>query len=127
MLRFCQPSAKRHGGTAFAGWMRRPKEAAKMTKKYDEALSQFPGYIIVVRCNKCDCDYDVREVTDEVQHQHALHVMAFTCPKGHRTENRRLWKESQEQEKSELARLNAEVEADLLDEAQRREVLGRKP
>jgi hypothetical protein len=34
---------------------------------------------------------------------------------------------SQEQEKSELARLNAEVEADLLDEAQRREVLGRKP
>jgi len=34
---------------------------------------------------------------------------------------------SQEQEKSKFARLNAEVEADLPDEAHRREVLGRKP
>jgi len=83
------------------------------TKKYDEALSQNPGRIIVVHCHTCDFDYDVREVTDEVQHTHALHVMAFTCPKGHRDENRRLWKDSQEQEQSELARLNAEVRADL--------------
>lgn len=51
-------------------------------KKYDEALSQFPGKIIVVHCDKCDVDYDVREVTNEVQHPHALHVMAFTCRRG---------------------------------------------
>ena len=63
------------------------------TKRYDEALSQNPGKIIVVHCDTCDFDYDVREVTDEVQHPHALHVMAFTCPKGHLDEARRLWKE----------------------------------
>lgn len=82
-------------------------------KKYDEALSQNPGKIIVVHCDTCDFDYDVREVTDEVQHPHALHVMAFTCPKGHRDESRRLSRDSQEQGKSELTRLNAEVRTDL--------------
>ena len=65
-----------------------------MTTKYDYALSQFPGKIIVVRCDTCDVDYDVREVTNEVQHPHALHVMAFDCPKGHHSEARRLWKEN---------------------------------
>jgi hypothetical protein len=60
-------------------------------KNCDEALSQFPGKIIVVHCDTCDVDYDVREVTNEVQHPHALHVMAFTCPKGHHSEGRRLW------------------------------------
>jgi hypothetical protein len=90
--------------------MRRPKEAAKMTtKKYDQALSQNPGKVIVVYCDLCDFDYDVREVADEVQHLHALHVMAFTCPKGHREESRRLFKDAQEQEIAELARLYAEV------------------
>jgi hypothetical protein len=64
-----------------------------MTTKYDYALSQFPGKIIVVHCDTCDVDYDVREVTNEVQHAHALHVMSFDCPKGHRSEARRLWKE----------------------------------
>jgi hypothetical protein len=53
-----------------------------MTIKYDYALSQFPGKIIVVHCDTCDIDYDVREVTNEVQHLHALHVMAFDCPEG---------------------------------------------
>lgn len=62
-------------------------------QKYDEALSQFPGKIIVVHCETCEVDYDVREVANEVQHPHALHVMAFTCPKGHHSEARRLWKE----------------------------------
>ncbi|MGA8492834.1 MAG: hypothetical protein WB711_20600 [Terriglobales bacterium] len=51
-----------------------------MTTKYDYALSQFPGKIIVVHCDTCDVDYDVREVTNEVQHSHALHVMSFDCP-----------------------------------------------
>ena len=64
-----------------------------MTTKYDYALSQFPGKIIVVHCDTCDFDYDVREVINEVQHPHALHVMSFDCPKGHRSEARRLWKE----------------------------------
>ena len=63
------------------------------TKKYDEALSQNPGKIIVVHCDECDLDYDVREATNEVQHPYATHVMAFDCPKGHRSEARRLWKE----------------------------------
>lgn len=65
-----------------------------MTTKYDYALSQFPGKIIVVHCDTCDIDYDVREVTNEVQHLHALHVMSFYCPKGHHSEARRLWKEN---------------------------------
>lgn len=64
-----------------------------MTTKYDYALSQVPGKIIVVHCGTCDVDYDVREVTNEVQHPHALHVMSFDCPKGHHSEARRLWKE----------------------------------
>ena len=64
-----------------------------MTTKYDYALSQFPGKIIVVHCDTCVFDYDVREVINEVQHPHALHVMSFDCPKGHRSEARRLWKE----------------------------------
>jgi hypothetical protein len=51
------------------------------------------GKIIVVRCDTCDVDYDVRDVTNEVQHPHALHVMSFDCPKGHHSEARRLWKE----------------------------------
>jgi kynurenine formamidase len=61
-------------------------------KKYDEALSQFPGKIIVVHCDTCDIDYN-GEVTNEVKHPHSLHVMAFTCPKGHHSDARRHWKE----------------------------------
>ena len=64
-----------------------------MNTKYDEALSQSPGKIIVVHCDECNVDYDVREVLNEKQHPHALHVMAFDCPKGHHSEARRLWKE----------------------------------
>jgi hypothetical protein len=71
--------------------------------KYDEVLSQNPSKIIVVHCDTCDFDYDVREVANEVQHQYANHVMFFDCPKGHHCEARRLWRDSQEQEKSELA------------------------
>jgi len=63
------------------------------TKKYDEAFSQNPGKIIVVRCDDCNLDYDVREVTNETQHPYASHVMAFNCPKGHRSEARRLLKD----------------------------------
>ena len=81
--------------------------------KYDDALSQNPGRIIVVRCDTCGVDYDVRFVSNEVQHKGANHVMSFDCPKGHHSEARRFWKESQEQEKSELAQLNAGVKADL--------------
>lgn len=91
-----------------------------VTQKYDEGLAQNPGKIIVVHCDTCDFDYDVREVSDELQHPHALHVMAFTCPKGHREENRRLWKDCQEHAKSELARLIAEVGADLEKKKKRR-------
>jgi hypothetical protein len=76
-----------------AGGCGGPRRAAKMTSKYDYALSQFPGRIIVVHCDTCDVDYDVREVTNEIQHPHALHVMSFDCPKGHHSEARRLWKE----------------------------------
>jgi hypothetical protein len=111
MLRLRQPSAKRHGGTP-NGRMRR-REVAKMNTKYDNALSQFPGGIIVVRCDTCGVDYDVRVVSNEVQLSGANHVIFFDCPKGHHCEARRLWKESQEQEKSELAELYAEVRADL--------------
>lgn len=82
-------------------------------QKYDKALSQNPSKIIAVHCNACDFDYDVREVTDEVQHSHALHVMAFTCPKGHRGESRRLWMDSTELEKSNLARLNPQSKANV--------------
>jgi hypothetical protein len=81
--------------------------------KYDDALSQNPGRIIVVRCDTCGVDYDVRFVSNEVQHPHANHVMSFDCPKGHHSEARRFWKEAQEQEKSELAQLNAGVKEDL--------------
>jgi hypothetical protein len=84
-----------------------------MNTKYDDALSHNPGRIIVVRCDTCGVDYDVRFVSNEVQHKGANHVMFFDCPKGHHCEARRLWKESQEHEKSELAQLNAEVSADL--------------
>ena len=79
-----------------------------MNTKYNHALSQNPGRIIVVRCDTCGVDYDVRFVSNEFQHPHANHVMSFDCPKGHHSEARRLWKEFQEQEKSELAQLNAE-------------------
>jgi len=63
-------------------------------KKYEEALSQNPGKIIVVHCDKCDVDYDVREVTNEVQHPYANHVTSFDCPRGHRSEARRVWKQA---------------------------------
>ena len=53
-----------------------------MNTKYDDALSQNPGRIIVVRCNTCGVDYDVRFVSNEVQHKGANHVMSFDCPKG---------------------------------------------
>jgi hypothetical protein len=66
------------------------------TKKYDEALTQNPGKILVVRCDDCNLDYDVREVTNEAQHPYANRVMVFNCPKGHRSEARRLWKDKAE-------------------------------
>jgi hypothetical protein len=46
--------------------MRRPEEAAKMTtRKYDEALFQNAGKVIVVNCDTCDFESYVREVEDE--------------------------------------------------------------
>jgi hypothetical protein len=66
-------------------------ESAKMNTKYDDALSQNPGRIIVVRCNTCGVDYDVRFVSNEVQHKGANHVMSFDCPKGHHSQARRVW------------------------------------
>jgi uncharacterized OB-fold protein len=60
--------------------------------KYDKALADNPGKIIVVRCNACGRDYDVRKVANEVQHKGAMHVMRFVCPRGHEQENRRVWK-----------------------------------
>jgi hypothetical protein len=71
--------------------MRRPEEVAKMTTKYDYALSQNPGKIIMVRCDTCGVDYDVRDVNNEAQHPAANHVMTFDCPKGHHSEARRVW------------------------------------
>ena len=62
-----------------------------MNAKYDDALSQNPGRIIVVRCDTCGVDYDVRFVSNEVQHKGANHVMFFDCPKGHHCEARRVW------------------------------------
>ena len=61
--------------------------------KYDAALRQNPGHIIVVRCDVCGVDYDVRDVTDETPHEGANHVMYFVCPKGHMGEARRVWKD----------------------------------
>jgi hypothetical protein len=62
-----------------------------MNTKYDDAFSQNPGRIIVVRCDTCGVDYDVRFVSNEVQHKGANHVMFFDCPKGHHCEARRVW------------------------------------
>jgi hypothetical protein len=59
--------------------------------KYDAALRQNPGNIIVVFCDDCDVAHDVRFVKDEIQHPYATHVMSFTCPQGHRSEARRVW------------------------------------
>ena len=39
MLRFCQPSAKRHGGAAFAGWMRQ-----RVCKMNHQELSEWDIY-----------------------------------------------------------------------------------
>ena len=63
-----------------------------MTTRYDNALAHFPARLSSFTVT-CDVDYDVTEVTNEVQHPHALHVMSFDCPKGHNSEARRLWKE----------------------------------
>jgi hypothetical protein len=60
--------------------------------KYDAALAECPGRIIVVRCDACGIDYDVREVCNERQHPHANHVMSFDCPRGHHEEARRVFK-----------------------------------
>lgn len=65
---------------------------APRTCKYDAALAENPGRIIVVRCGQCNEDYDVREVVNERQHPAAAHVMAFDCPRGHRSEARRVFK-----------------------------------
>ncbi len=62
----------------------------------------------MVRCDKCGIDYDARFVSNEVQHNGANHVMFFDCPNGHHCEARRL-EESQEQEKSELARRSERI------------------
>jgi hypothetical protein len=84
-----------------------------MNTKYDYALSQNPGKIIVVRCDACGVDYDVRLVSNEVQHPNANHVMSFDCPKGHHREARRTWKAFQAEEELEPAEPNAEVRAEL--------------
>ena len=55
-------------------------------------FAENPGRIIVVRCGQCNEDYDVREVVNERQHPAAAHVMAFDCPRGHRSEARRVFK-----------------------------------
>jgi hypothetical protein len=46
------------------------------------------GYML--RCSQCGIDYDRREVIEHGSHPGALHVARFTCPRGHRTENRRI-------------------------------------
>ena len=62
-----------------------------MNTKYDYAISQNPGGIIVVFCDTCGVHYDARFVSNEVQHKGASHVMLFDCPKGHHCEARRVW------------------------------------
>jgi hypothetical protein len=59
-----------------------------------EYIANFPGRVgyIVIRCSQCGIDYDRREVTEHGSHPSALHVARFTCPQGHRTENRRIWR-----------------------------------
>jgi hypothetical protein len=47
----------------------RRREVARRNTKYDDALSQFPGRTIVVRCDKCGIDYDARFVSNEAQHK----------------------------------------------------------
>jgi len=77
-----------------AGAPRNPSPSDPMKRtKYDRALSEQPSKIIVVHCETCDMDYDIREVTNEVQHPHAAHVIAFDCPRGHHCESRRVWKD----------------------------------
>lgn len=64
------------------------------TKKYDKALSENPGKIITVTCYQFREDFDIRSISDEEPHPGALHVIRFTCPKGHRSEARRVFKDS---------------------------------
>jgi hypothetical protein len=46
---------------------------------------------IRVFCEKCDRDYDIREVENETTHPYAHHVAKFDCPKEHQCEARRVW------------------------------------
>jgi hypothetical protein len=59
-----------------------------------EYLSWLPGGMgyIMIRCSQCGVDYDRRDVTEHGSHPSAIHVSRFTCPQGHSTENRRMWK-----------------------------------
>jgi hypothetical protein len=48
---------------------------------------------IQVHCHECNEDYDIREIENETTHPHALHVARFDCPRGHRSEARRVFTE----------------------------------
>jgi hypothetical protein len=51
------------------------------------------GWISVL-CDKCNTEYDVREIANETTHPYAIHVARFDCPRGHHCEARRMWKAS---------------------------------
>ena len=46
--------------------------------------------MVVVHCDRCDINYDLADVRNETTHPAARHVARFDCPRGHRSEARRM-------------------------------------
>jgi hypothetical protein len=46
--------------------------------------------MIVVHCDRCGINYDLADVCNETTHPAARHVARFDCPRGHRSEARRM-------------------------------------
>jgi len=46
--------------------------------------------MIVVHCDRCSINYDLTDVRNETTHPAARHVARFDCPRGHRSEARRI-------------------------------------
>jgi hypothetical protein len=44
----------------------------------------------VVHCDRCSINYDLTDVRNETTHPAARHVARFDCPRGHRSEARRM-------------------------------------
>ena len=46
--------------------------------------------MIVVHCDQCSINCDLTDVRNESTHPAARHVARFDCPRGHRSEARRM-------------------------------------